>query len=476
MSIRSASDPDDNDEGEALILPPLDAEESDEPLDDEHHDLPGEPGDERDGLDDSTAGDLDVGDELDEIDERDEPEPEGEVDVGPLDEDIDVEEEDASGGVEPEGIAGDDGDELDDAAEEDDGGAEGTGESPENEVDESALPELDDGEEETDDTDLAAELLAQGEGALPPWSRARLAPLEGAGAAVPCRSLAVAAGRVAAAGEVLLFIEEGARAARRLPIGEGIVAVALSDDALLAATARGQLLATRDGAAEAIALGSWRAGARSPDDARAASPAITLAATPGRFWIRAGGALSCVTAPSPAAPQLVRERGVLAISASLGALTAITAGEDGPLIERFRGDDEGGLEAPLSGLARAVVDRDAGGLLLATSAAGRCLALANGTRIALSRDGGATFTGFDPGPVTAIAFAGDAADAALYALVTPPGSPNAFLVAIPDSGDAAIVAELAADAPAEIAWDASREVVWITGSAGLVALGAPQRH
>src|SRR5260370_1100184 len=83
--------------------------------------------------------------------------------------------------------------------------------------------DIDAGEAAGTDHALAEALLADSEGGLPAWADARLAVLEGAGAAVPCRSIAVAAGRVAAAGEVLLFVEEGARAARRLPFGEGVL-------------------------------------------------------------------------------------------------------------------------------------------------------------------------------------------------------------------------------------------------------------
>ena len=92
-----------------------------------------------------------------------------------------------------------------------------------------------------------------------------------------------------------------------------MIAVALADDALLAATSRGQLLASRDGdagspapGAEATSLGAFRAGA-------GASP-VQLAATPGRFWIRSGGTLSCATVGAIA--TLRRDGGVLAIAAS----------------------------------------------------------------------------------------------------------------------------------------------------------------
>src|SRR5262249_43304761 len=162
----------------------------------------------------------------------------------------------------------------------------------------------------------------------------------------------------------LLLVEEGARAARRLPFGEGVVAVALAEDALLAATSRGQLLAGREDGAEATSLGTFRPGP-------GAVP-VQLAATPGRFWIRAGTSLSCVTLPAQS-PSPVRERGVLAIAASGSALCAVTLGSAGPAIERLRGDDEGGMEAPLSGPAASLVERGRDALLLAVAAGGRCL-------------------------------------------------------------------------------------------------------
>ncbi len=287
---------------------------------------------------------------------------------------------------------------------------------------------------------------------------------------MPCRSLSVAAGRVAAAGEVLLFVEEGARAARRLPFGEGVVAVALADDALVAATARGQLLTSGDGGTDAIALGAFRAGA--------GPLAVQLAATPGRFWIRAGASLSCVTLPAPA-PSAVRERGVVAIAASGGTLVAVTLGPLGPAIDRLRGDDEGGLEAPLAGAAGALVERGRDALLLAVASGGRCLALGDGRSVVVSRDGGATFAALEPGPTVAIAFAGDDAEAPLLALVVPRGTVVAYLVEVSARGHASRIGEVSiadGELPAAIAWDASRELIWVASGAGLIALGMPRRH
>ncbi len=453
---------------EDLDLPPLDADEEHEPTD-EAHELPDEP-DGGGGLDDATAADLDVGDELDDFDGEEGGDGEADIDVGPLDEGIDAEDGERTLGDEEESAADGEGIAVDESRDADDGGAEGTGENPEDEVDEAALPDIDDGEDAAGDHALAEALLAEGGQQLPEWAPARLALLEGAGAAVPCRSVAVAAGRVAAAGEVLLFVEEGARAARRLPFGDGVIAVALADDALVLATARGQLLMGRHGGTEATSLGAFRG---SPS----AAP-VQLAATPGRFWIRAGGALSCVTLPAPS-PSPVRERGVLAIAASAGALTAVTLGPSGPAIERLRGDDEGGLESLLAGPARSLVERVGDALLFAVAAGGRCLALGDGQRVAVSRDGGATFTILDPGPVAAVAFAGDDVDAPVLALVAPDGAVSTFVVRLAPSGEAARIGELTSaerELPAAIAWDPSRELIWVASGAGLFALGVPPRH
>ena len=139
------------------------------------------------------------------------------------------------------------------------------------------------------------------------------------------------------------------------------------------------------------------------------------------------------------------------------------------------------MEAPLPAPARGLVERDPAAILLAVAAGGRCLALGDGERVVVSRDGGATFTPLDAGRATAIAFAGDAADAPLLALVVPPPGPGgpspAFVVQASASGEAERIGELpSAEPPAAIAWDASREVVWVASGAGLSALGMPRRH
>ncbi|APR86594.1 Hypothetical protein A7982_11943 [Minicystis rosea] len=468
-----------------LILPPPDADEEDEAEGDAEDELPA-PIDE-DGLDDAEADDLDVGGDDLETSDDELDEPDTEVDVGALDEGIVLDEESADEHEDTD-HPDDDGLISDESGSDDDGGAEGTSEDPGDGIDEAALPELDDDDGSAPDDGLAETLLTEGDIAVP-WAAARWAPLEGAGADVPCRAVAAEAGRVAAAGEVLLIIEEGARAPHRLAFGEGSVAIALGDDAVIAATARGQLLVARDGGADAAAIGSWRAGVESslglwPADA---GHAVDLAATPGRFWIRAGAALLCATSPvQPLAA--VRERGVLAITASGGVLVALTTGGSGPAIERFRGDDEGWAATPLAGIALRMAERARGAVRLASAAGGRAVALCDHQRIAVSRDGGATFTVVELGNVPAITFAGDSPDAPLLALMAPSPNAAAFVVEIDTAGEAARVGEIAVperdgatEAPspwtsASLAWDASRDVVWVASTAGLIALGRPQKH
>ena len=204
---------------------------------------------------------------------------------------------------------------------------------------------------------------------------------------------------------------------------------------------------------------------------------IELAATPGRFWIRAGGALLCATSPDRP-PAVVRARGVLAIAASSGVLSAVVLGPEGPSVERFRGDDEGWMEARLSGASARiatpgpVAETDAARpLRLATTAGGRAVAISDGERVALSRDGGASFQVEELGTTPAIAFAGDGGDAPLLALVVAEAT---HLVEVPAGGGPARVAEVPGSeggSAAALAWDAAREVVWIASAAGLVAVG-----
>jgi hypothetical protein len=417
-------------------------------------------------LDDAEATDLDAGeDEIDEIDDDDGGD-ESNVDVGPLDDEVDIGEESELG---EEGVNDasndDDGIDLEERAAADDGGIEGTSESPEDAVDEAALPELDaDDDVDEGDEDLAEVLLADAQTELPPWDAARWTPLEGAGAAVPCAALAIAAGRVAAAGEVLLLVGEGERAARRASFGAGVVAVAASEDLLLTATARGQIAVSQGAWSEATSLGARRAG-RGP---------VELAATPGRGWVRCERALHGLTPPDGSLLP-VRERGVLAMTASGGAVLLLAEGAAGPLIERLRGDDEGRRAVPLRGSARRLAESAAnqGTITLVAAAGGRSIAFTDGARIAISRDDGATFSVAAFGPILALTFAGDEDDATLLILTE-----GGAVVQSPARGEATRVATIEGlgGAPAGIGWDPARECAWVACRAGLLAIGRAPRH
>jgi hypothetical protein len=416
-------------------------------------------------LDDAEASDLDAGEE--EIDETDDDDgDEGDVDVGPLDDEVDIGEESELGDEAGNDAASDDdGLDLEERAAADDGGIEGTNEAPEDAVDESALPELDaDDDADEGDEDLAEVLLTDAQTTeLPPWDAARWTPLEGAGAAMPCSALAIAAGRVAAAGEVLLVVGEGERSARQPSFGAGVVAVAAADDLLLTATARGQLAVSQGAWTEAVAAGSLRA-ARGP---------LALAATPGRGWILGGGALHSVTPPD-AAIVPARQGGVLAITASGGSTLLIAEGAAGPVIERLRGDDEGRRAVPLRGAVRRLVEGAAkhGTITIVAAAGGRALAVSDGARIAISRDDGATFAIAVFGPILALAFAGDDDDAPLLVLLE-----GGAVVQSPVNGEPTRVAAIEGVGPAAaIGWDPARECAWIACSAGLMAIGSAPRH
>src|SRR6185437_14027174 len=83
-------------EDDDLDLPPLDAEEGDEPAATEEDDVAEDEGEHRGGLDDSTAADLDVGEPLENLDGEEgaaRGEAEGDVDVGALDEGLDFDDE-----------------------------------------------------------------------------------------------------------------------------------------------------------------------------------------------------------------------------------------------------------------------------------------------------------------------------------------------------------------------------------------------
>ncbi len=416
-------------------------------------------------LDDAEASDVDAGeDEIDDIDDDDGDE--SDVDVGPLDDEVDIGEENE---LDDDGLGDaandDDGIDLEERAAADDGGIEGTNELPEDAVDESALPELD-ADEDVDegDEDLAEVLLADAQTELPAWDAARWTPLEGAGASTPCDALAIAAGRVAAAGEVLLIVGEGERAARPASFGAGVIAIAASDDLLVTATARGQIAVSQGAWTEATAVGALRAG----------SGPMELAATPGRGWIRRDGVLHSVTPPD-ASLVPVRERGVLAVTASGGAALLLTAGATGPVIERLRADDEAPRVVALRGAARRLAESAAkqGVITLVAAAGGRSVAFTDGAQIAISRDDGATFATAAFGPIVALAFVGDEADATLLILTE-----SGTVVQLPVQGEPTRVAAIEGlgGAPAAIGWDPARECAWVACRAGLIAVGRAPRH
>jgi hypothetical protein len=416
-------------------------------------------------LDDAEASDLDAGeDEIDETDEGDANE-ESEVDVGPLDDEVDIGEENELG---DEGMGDtshdDEGIDLEERAASDDGGLEGTSEAPEDAVDEAALPALDaDDDLDEGDEDLAEVLLEGAQMELPPWDAARWTPLEGAGGKDPCSTLAIAAGRVAAAGEALLLVGEGELVARRASFGAGVVAVAAADDLLLTATARGQIAASQGAWTEATSLGALRAG-HGP---------VGLAATPGRGWVLRDRALHRITPPDGSLAP-VRARGVLALASSGGTVLLLTEGEKGPVIERLRGDDEGRRPTPLRGPVRRLVEGTAKlGTITLVAAGGRAVAFTDGARIAISRDSGASFSLVAFGSIVALAFAGDDAGATLLILVE-----GGAVVQCPAIGEATRVAAIEGlgGGPAAIGWDPTRECAWIACQAGLLAISKAPRH
>jgi hypothetical protein len=452
---------DDADDTDEEIDPNGEFEDLVTPLD--HHD--GE-----DPLDDATAEDLETGIELDPLDGEETGLDEDKLDVGPLDEGMHFDDTAASDDrIEARDDDHDDLD-LDESTSEDDGGAEGTSDAPEpdDEVDEAALPDLDaDDEGDEGDEDLAEALLAGLPAANIPWDKAPWAPLEGAGAAVPCSAVSVWSGSVVAAGEVLLIVDEGARAARRAAPFAGAAAVALTEGILLAATARGQLLFSSDGGTETSTLAGLRAGP---------SP-VALVATPGRVWIGCDGALLCFSSPhKPLSP--VRDHGVIGITVSGAVVLALTRDKTGPAIERIRGDDEGWQRTPIGGSARRLVERAKTPICLAAAGSGRCIALANGARVALSRDGGQSFETTNLGPVLALAFAGDEDKAPLLALAAPHDGLDATLIQVPERGELTRIATVPnlPESAAAMAWDTSRDCIWIACGTGLIAIGGARRH
>ncbi|WP_437275974.1 hypothetical protein WME90_32630 [Sorangium sp. So ce375] len=531
----------DEHDGKLLDLPPLghgEEEGGDEGFDDLLQTLD----DAEHGLDDANASDLEIGVELTVDDEKtgeDEPAEEG-VDVGALHEGI--ADADAGSWLADEAVEHDDAeqDDLDDhgGAHGDDGGAEGTGEDPSNDVDEGELPALDaDQDGAYEGEDLLAELPDLADDPAPGWDALPWIVVEGAGAAVPCSTLAVAGGYVIAGNAgaepgmtseppartggrprraeraggdrgTVLVVDPGALSARRAGIDASASSIALAESAIFIATRRGNLLLSDDRGKTASPLGAWGTG----------GAPVTLATTPGRLWVLAGKTLwspaagavvvppeadSVVTASSPrhdAAPSPSPSKGalslspgpalrdgVLRMSASEGVIVALTSAADGPQIERLRGDDEGSPVVPLSGAARRAAEAD--DCRLAAAAGGRSIAISGAGLLCVSRDGGETFRVLEGlAVVVALAFAGDHKASPLLALVAREGERRAQLVHVPSSAAPTLVAEIGATpagtpeeeaasiGPAALAWDASREVVWVACWAGLVALTRQRKH
>ncbi|WP_050430572.1 hypothetical protein [Chondromyces crocatus] len=471
-----------HDDEAALELPPLDADEEPAEQDEDLAALLDVPEDEGDPFDDAEARELPV-DLPASVEEEagGDREDEREVDVGPLDEGMSLDEEAGWSGEEGDGNA-DHGEEIDEVvAGDDDGGAEGTGEAPEDAVDESELPALDaDDEGNYEGQDLLGELPDLPDDPPPSWDASPWAVIAGAGAEVPCATLDVASGRVVAGGSVLLVVPPGERVARRPGLDATAASVVLLDDALVVATRRGRLLESQDEGATATPMGAWRAGSGTP---------MSLARTPGRLWILSEGTLWSLTAGGSAAVPVVtgsREGGVVRIAASGGALFALWKARGAAQLQRLRGDDEGPVEVPLAGAAQHAAS--AREVVIAAGAQGKALAVASAEVLCVSRDGGATFQSVGGlGRVVAMAFAGASESAPLLAVCAREGEAQAELVRIPAVGAATRIATLGArrsgdedDAPgasgAAMAWDAGREVVWIACQFGLLAVAAKQEH
>jgi hypothetical protein len=477
-----------HEEDEDIDLPPMDQDDDDEAPQDDEEDFDvawadDADGDDEDPLDDATASDLEIGLDVGDDDGAVGVEADGELDVGALDEGVDFSEEADAGDSAAQDDADGFGDEHHDGVQDDDdgwddGGAEGTSDAPEDDVDDADLPELDaDDEGDEGDAALAEVLLAEAD-ALPPWDASRWAVVEGAGAHVPCRAVAVEAGSVVAGGEVLLLVEEGARAAHRAGVtAKEAASIALTTDVLVVATSRGQLLSSRDFGATATPLGGWKP---SHGD-------VELAATPGRVWIASEGALWSMT---PLSEQIskVRARGVLRVRASGAVLVALTETSTGDgarsvSLERHRGDDEGWMSTPLGGEAARIAT--AAGARFAVAAGGLLVAFADAGSLSLSRDGGESFETTALERVLALAFAGDDLDGPLAVLLAPDAEGVSTVLKLDVDGAPSRVGELHGMVPsagdsegaaADMAWDASRDVIWIACSAGLLAMGRTPQH
>jgi hypothetical protein len=467
-----------------IVLPPLDDDDdADDPLDvgdllSTLDDGGGDP------FDDATASELETGVDvgLDDDGESggDEAAEDG-IDVGALEDDLMIADE-VYGGLDDKRETGTNEDDdiggLDEVHSDDDGGAEGTEENAEDDVNEADLPELDADEGgDYDAEDVVAEMTFAADTSLPAWDAQRWTVVEGAGASVPCSSLAITPGKVAAAGEVALLVDEEAHAARRAGFEAGARSIAITEDSAIIAAGGDQLWVSLDGGVTSSALPGWRGNAGVAE----------LATTPGRVFVLCEGALCSVATTGGPATEL-RSKGTLRIVASGAALIALTRSPAGPAIERLRGDDEGWQATAIEGAARPVALSE--GVSLAAAAGGRLLALASPETICVSRDAGVTFATFPLAGTAAIAFAGDDDAAPLLALVASPLDDAAYVALIPAEGAPSRIAELtgssgADDAsedgggsmgPAAIGWDPAREVAWIACRAGLIALARARKH
>lgn len=469
------------DEDDDMDLPPLDTDDGadeDGANEDGDFELLSDPREDAgDPLDDANAQDLDVGLDIADDDaagSSDEGHEDG-IDIGALDEDLASLEEERGSDDEASGTTGDDDglSDLDTDATEDDGGAEGTGENAEDDVDESALPELDESEHDEGDDKLADVLLEEAAaGKLPPWAPSRFVVLEGAGGPMPCAAVAIAGARVLAAGDEVLVVDEGAHAARRTGIDLPSTAIAATDEVTVIGTSRAGLVVSRDGNASTSPLGGFRAGKGS----------VALASTPGRIWIRHDEALWSMK-DRESAPVLAREaKGrVLAITASGGAIIVLASRDEGFTVERLRNDDEAWQMTVLGADVAEQIARDPSPSVAAAQG-GRRVAIVAMAGLHLSNDGARTFESIDLRGVVAACFAGDDEDAPLYAIVAAPEEGLLHLVRVTEDGEPSRVAELrgakdAADVRgASMAWDASRELVWVGTRQGLFALGPARRH
>lgn len=431
-----------------------------------------------DPLDDSTASDLDIGVDIKDDDTRESSadESDGATDIGALDDEFATLEHDASAldeDREPDGfVEDDDFAALDQESSDDDGGSEGTGEDAAADIDESALPELDESENDPADDSLADTLLEEATRArLPPWAASRFVSLDGAGASVPCAAVSVVGSRVLAAGDVVLTVDEGAHAARRVALDAPSSAIAAIDGLTVIATVRGGLLVSRDGCVSASPVTGFRS-TKSP---------LGLACTLGRIWLLHEGALWSMSG-ADMAPVRVRESGVRAMAATNGTLVALQVGNDGVFVEKLRGDDEGRQPTALPQDVVKFVMAEHRPTFTAT-AGGKRLAIASEHELYLSNDGALSFVRVEVPGIAAACFAGDDEMADLLVVLVSSGEPVAYLLRITDDGEASRLAEIRGSADNDgslgdvsIAWDASREWLWIASRHGLVAWGPARRH